>query len=79
MPPVIDGGPGSFWVWDGRRPRPGRPRRERDPQDRQTEARLVRSLEAVYDPFLGSGTTLIAAERHARACYGMDVDPLYCP
>ena len=34
--------------------------------------------DAVYDPFLGSGTTLIAAERHARACYGFEIDPVYC-
>jgi DNA modification methylase len=33
--------------------------------------------EAVYDPFLGSGTTLIAAERHARVCYGMEIDPRF--
>lgn len=31
----------------------------------------------VYDPFLGSGTTLIAAERQERACYGMEIDPTY--
>jgi DNA modification methylase len=30
--------------------------------------------EAVYDPFLGSGTTLIAAEKSGRICYGMDID-----
>jgi DNA modification methylase len=33
---------------------------------------------AVYDPFLGSGTTLIAAELTGRACYGLEVDPKYC-
>jgi len=33
--------------------------------------------QAVYDPFLGSGTTLIAAEQERRVCFGMDVDPLY--
>lgn len=33
--------------------------------------------EAVYDPFLGSGTTLIAAETTARACYAVDIDPRY--
>jgi DNA modification methylase len=34
--------------------------------------------EAVYDPFLGSGTTLIAAELTGRACYGIELDPKYC-
>jgi DNA modification methylase len=34
--------------------------------------------DAVYDLFLGSGTTLIASERHARTCYGFEIDPLYC-
>jgi DNA modification methylase len=33
--------------------------------------------DIVLDPFLGSGTTLIAAERVGRICYGMDLDPLY--
>ena len=31
----------------------------------------------VYDPFLGSGTTLIAAERLGRICYGMEIEPHY--
>ena len=33
--------------------------------------------DAVYDPFLGSGTTVIAAERRGRQCFGMDIDPAY--
>ncbi len=33
--------------------------------------------EAVYDPFLGSGTTLIAAELLGRRCYGLEIDPRY--
>jgi site-specific DNA-methyltransferase (adenine-specific) len=32
----------------------------------------------VYDPFLGSGTTLIAAEMTERICYGVEIDPRYC-
>lgn len=34
--------------------------------------------EAVYDPFLGSGTTVIAAESTERICYGLEIDPGYC-
>jgi len=36
------------------------------------------NLDVVYDPFLGSGTTLIAAEQLGdRICLGMDIDPVY--
>jgi DNA modification methylase len=33
--------------------------------------------EIVLDPFLGSGTTLIAAEQTARACYGLELEPKF--
>ena len=33
--------------------------------------------EIVLDPFLGSGSTLIAAERAGRRCFGLDIDPKY--
>lgn len=33
--------------------------------------------DIVLDPFLGSGTTLMAAERVGRICYGMELDPIY--
>jgi DNA modification methylase len=33
--------------------------------------------DLVLDAFLGSGTTLIAAERTGRTCYGIELDPLY--
>jgi DNA modification methylase len=33
--------------------------------------------EIVLDPFLGSGTTVIAAERTGRIAYGLELDPLY--
>jgi DNA modification methylase len=32
----------------------------------------------VIEPFLGSGTTLIAAEKTNRKCYGMEISPKYC-
>ena len=31
----------------------------------------------VYEPFLGSGTTLIACEDTGRICYGVELDPKY--
>jgi DNA modification methylase/DNA-directed RNA polymerase subunit F len=34
--------------------------------------------EIVLDPFLGSGTTLIASETIGRKCYGLELDPKYC-
>jgi DNA modification methylase len=33
--------------------------------------------DIVLDSFLGSGTTVIAAERTGRRCFGLELDPLY--
>jgi DNA modification methylase len=33
--------------------------------------------EAVYDPFVGSGTTIIAAEMTGRKCYAIEISPAY--
>jgi len=33
--------------------------------------------ELVYDPFLGSGTTVAAAELTGRVCCGMEIDPKF--
>jgi DNA modification methylase len=33
--------------------------------------------DAVYDPFLGSGTTLIACEQLGRTCYALELEPTY--
>jgi ParB-like chromosome segregation protein Spo0J len=34
--------------------------------------------KTILDVFLGSGTTLIAAEQLGRKCYGMEISPQYC-
>lgn len=41
--------------------------------------RPIRNHDApeVYDPFLGSGATLIACERLERRCYAMEIEPRY--
>ena len=31
----------------------------------------------VYDPFVGSGTTLIAGEQEGRSVYAIEIDPAY--
>ena len=45
-------------------------------------ARCIRSSsregDLVVEPFLGSGSTLIAAEQVKRRCYGMELSPNYC-
>ena len=33
---------------------------------------------AVFDPFLGTGTTLMACDQSGRTCYGMEIEPAYC-
>ena len=33
--------------------------------------------QAIYEPFLGSGTTLIAAQSCGRVCLGIEIDPLF--
>jgi len=41
-------------------------------------AYIASFIGSVYDPFLGSGTTLIAAEQLGRKCFGMEISPAYC-
>lgn len=34
--------------------------------------------DAVYDPFVGSGTTIIAAQQLGRRCFAIEINPTYC-
>tara|TARA_R110000782_G_scaffold4819_3_gene16825 strand:- start:7474 stop:7713 length:240 start_codon:yes stop_codon:yes gene_type:complete len=34
--------------------------------------------EIVLDPFVGSGTTMVASHQLSRKCYAMELDPKYC-
>jgi DNA modification methylase len=34
--------------------------------------------DLIYEPFTGSGTTMVVAEQLKRKCYGMELDPKYC-
>jgi DNA modification methylase len=66
-------------VWEIARPA----RSERHPTMKPVElvGRAIRNSsrpgETVYDPFLGSGTTLIAAEQSDRTCRALELDPRY--
>ena len=40
-------------------------------------SRIQHAGDVVYDPFSGSGTTIIAAEQLGRRCYAMEIDPRY--
>jgi DNA modification methylase len=44
---------------------------------RRPIANNSRPGQAIYDPFLGSGTSLIAAEMTGRICYGLELSPAY--
>jgi DNA modification methylase len=67
-------------IWEIPRPKAS----EEHPTMKPVElvARAIRNSsqrgEVIVDPFAGSGTTVIAAEREARRAYVMEIDPRYC-
>jgi len=34
--------------------------------------------DIIYEPFCGSGTTLLACEKHNRKCRAIEISPLFC-
>lgn len=67
-------------VWEYPRPKANREHPTMKPVELWAQAIKdgSRSGEIVLDPFLGSGTTLIAADQLGRKCYGLEISPQYC-
>lgn len=68
--------------WDGNRKEDPREKKIHPTQKPlQLIADLIRDLSKprslIVDPYLGSGTTLLAAEQLGRRCIGIEVDPIY--
>jgi DNA modification methylase len=40
--------------------------------------RLKESYKVIFEPFTGSGSTMVASHQLKRKCYGMEFDPKYC-
>ena len=79
----------EFWlsvknsdVWLMKPEKSGRHRDHAAPFPEELPARLLRAYsyigETVLDPFVGSGTTLVAAARHGRNGSGYDINPDFC-
>ena len=73
------------WLWDGGK-RKGSHKDELATRVHPTQ-KPVGMINQIFtdfkfssciDPFLGSGSTLIACEKTNRKCYGMEIDPHYC-
>ena len=67
-------------VWEVPRPKASREHPTMKPVELWAIAIRDGSIpdEIVYDPFLGSGTTIIASEQLGRRAYGMELSPHYC-
>jgi DNA modification methylase len=76
---LFSGGRSQDTVWEIPRPR----RSEEHPTMKPVElvARALRNSsgprDLVYEPFAGSGSTIIAAERTGRRCVAIEIDPRY--
>jgi len=71
--------------WNGMLQQPGRPKEQREHPTQKPEPVMVWALQnaphdvrTVFDPFMGSGTTLVAAKRLGRRAIGIEINERYC-
>ncbi len=71
--------------WNGMLQQPGREKEIRQHPTQKPEAVMVwalgmapETIRTVLDPFMGSGTTLVAAKRLGRECVGIEREERYC-
>ena len=65
----------TVWEYD-------QPRENKDHPTQKPIPCMKRPIEnhssSVFDPFLGSGTTMVAAQQLNRKCFGLEIEPKYC-
>jgi DNA modification methylase len=72
------GGRKQNTVWDIDLPSRGNDTSHGTQKPLECMAQPIRNHKGdVYDPFVGSGTTLVAAHNEGRTCYAMEIDPAY--
>jgi DNA modification methylase len=74
------GGNDATSVFEVRRPRASCSHPTTKPVELVTKmlSNSSKSGDLVYEPFAGSGSTLVACERLARACWAIEIEPRYC-
>jgi DNA modification methylase len=79
MPSQYDGGrkQSTTWMIEHRRSETGHSTQKPIEAMRRPIMNNSKPGDFVYDPFLGSGTTLIACEMEARKCLGLELEPKY--
>jgi len=76
-PAAWDGGRRQSTVWSIQNPACDTGHGTQKPIECMARPMRNHDADEVYDPFLGSGSTVIAAERCGRACFGLELDPAY--